>query len=133
MQAHAHIKYIRISPKKLRMLRDEIVCRSPIEALALLSVMPQRSAHVFYKAIKSALDNAKLNHNLDENKLKFLELKIDEGPALKRYRAGSRGVAKPYKRRSSHIFVLLEQKAGSKEKQVKKLKKDSTSKVADKK
>ena len=70
------------------------------------------------KAIKSAVDNGKTVYNMSPEKMTFKSLFIDEGVYLKRFRAGSRGTGKPYKRRTSHITVFFTQK----EQEVKKKK-----------
>ncbi|KXK11705.1 MAG: 50S ribosomal protein L22, partial [Microgenomates bacterium OLB23] len=64
---------------------------------------------LFGKAIKSAVDNGKTVYNMLPEKMEFKTLKIDEGVYLKRYRAGSRGTGKTYKRKTSHITVVLMQ------------------------
>lgn len=110
--ARAHIKFVRVSPQKVRMLRDDVVRMSPDRALELLFITKTRAAKALYKAVKSAVYNAKQTLQTTPTELKFAVLKIDEGPAYKRFRAGGRGMAKPYKRRSSHIYVEVEKKSG---------------------
>ncbi len=68
-----------------------------------------RTAKVLYKAIKSAISNGLAQPGFDPRKAQFKVLSVDEGPVLKRFRAGSRGMARPYVRKSSHIMVILEQ------------------------
>ena len=110
MEVKAHIKYVRISPIKLRTLVESIKVMSPQVALDHLGLSQKRTAKVLYKAIKSAVANGQSVPGFDANKASFKVLSIDEGPYLKRYRAGSRGTAKPFVRKSSHITVVLEQK-----------------------
>ena len=107
MEAQAYIKYIKISPKKVRFIIDDIKKMSPRDALNSLFYSPKRSAKVLYKVIKSAIDNAKTNLKTDEQGLKFKTILVEQGPALKRMRPGSKGRANLYKRRSSHIKVIL--------------------------
>ncbi len=106
-ESTAYIKNLRISPKKLRFLVDDTKKRKPSEVLDYLFYSPTKSARVFYKAIKSAIDNAKNNLKLNENDLIFKTLTVEEGQKSKKYRAGGRGVAKPLVRRYSHIKVVL--------------------------
>lgn len=108
MEAKAYIKNLKISPKKLRFLRDDIRRKKPDEALAYLLYTPKKGARLFYKAIKSAITNAKQVLKTSEDKLKFSMLTVEEGRKLKRFRAGGRGNAKPYVRRYSHIRIALE-------------------------
>lgn len=107
MEAKAYIKNIRISPKKLRLIVDDVRKMRPIEAMEALFYSPKRSAKILRKAIKSAVDNAKKNLGVKEEVLRFKLLTIEEGRFLKRFRAGGRGTVKPYKRRSSHIKIIL--------------------------
>lgn len=109
MEAKAHIKHVRISPIKLRLLVDSVKEYDPQTALDYLSVSQNRTAKVLYKAIKSAIDNGVKNHGMDSKNMRFGELMINEGRALRRFRAGARGMGKPYLRRSSHILVRVEQ------------------------
>jgi len=102
-------KYILTSPKKLREVVALIKKLSPSEALEQLSFFKKRAAKPLQKVIKTAIANAR-QKNVDAENLKFKEIQIGEGPRLKRYRAGARGRVKPYKRRMSHIRVILEVK-----------------------
>lgn len=106
MEAKAYIKNVKISPKKLRFLIDAVKKLDPYKALDHLYYTPTKSAKILYKAVKSAIDNAK-NISKDIEGLKFKKLLIEEGRKLKRFRAGGRGTAKPILRRFSHIKVIL--------------------------
>ncbi len=107
MEAKAYIKNIKISPKKLRFLVTDIKKYKPTDALDYLLYTPKKGARLFYKAIKSAVSNAKTKLNISEDLLQFKALVIEEGQKLKRYQAGGRGVVKPYVRRYSHIKIVL--------------------------
>src|SRR3989338_8452517 len=109
VEARSHIKFIRISALKVRTLVDWIKEMNPQTALDHLSVSQSRSAKVLYKAIKSAMDNGVANHGMDQKAMKFKTLMVDQGRGLKRFRAGSRGTAKPYVRPLTHITVVVEQ------------------------
>jgi large subunit ribosomal protein L22 len=119
MEAKATIRHAKISPRKLRFLTDAVKAMKPTTALDRLGLSQKRSAKVLWKAIKSAVDNGKTVYNMLPEKMEFKTLAIDEGVFLKRYRAGSRGTGKPYKRRTSHITVVLFQKEGKKVQEVK--------------
>ncbi|MFA5136264.1 MAG: uL22 family ribosomal protein [Patescibacteria group bacterium] len=110
MEAKVYLKNIHITPKKLRYLLPEIKKMTPYESLNHLYYSPQKGARLLYKAIKSALDNAKYTLKLNEDLLQFKLFTIEQGNALKRYRPGGRGTAKPYKKRFSHIKIILEAK-----------------------
>ena len=113
-EVSAYIKNLPITPKKLRFLLPSVKKLSPKEALEKLPYVNKKAAQFFYKAIKSAVDNAKNLYGVNENMLKFKLLTVEEGIKLKRWRAGSRGRAKPYMRRRSHIKIVLQVEEGKK-------------------
>jgi len=78
----------------------------PKDAVERLPFIGKHAAEPLRKVIIAALANAK-QKGIDEKSLVFKEIQINEGPRLKRFRAGARGRAKPYKRRMSHIRVVL--------------------------
>jgi len=107
MESQAYIKNIKISPKKLRFLLPEIKKRKPAEALNYLLYTPKKGARIFYKAIKSAINNAKTVLKVSDDLLKFKLLTVEEGRKLKRFQAGGRGTAKSIIKRYSHIKIIL--------------------------
>lgn len=76
----------------------------------MLSLMPQAGARDVYKVVKSAASNAENNFELDINDLVIHRIYVDEGPALKRFRARAHGRVAPRLRRSSHITAVVEEK-----------------------
>lgn len=110
MEAVSYIKNIKISPKKLRFLLTDIKKRKPQEALDALLYSPKKGARFFYQAIKSALSNAKIKFQTDQEDIFFKTIAVEEGRKLKRFKAGGRGVVKPIVRRYSHIKVVLTMK-----------------------
>ncbi len=109
MEAIATQKYLIGSPRKLREVVFLIRKMSPADAVERLPFTHKRAAEPLAKVIKSAVANAK-QKGASESELVFKEILINEGPRLKRFRAGSRGRAKPYKKRMSHIRVVVETK-----------------------
>ncbi len=107
MESQTYIKNIRISAKKLRFMTGDIKKRNPVDALHHLNYMPKRGARLIYKAIKSAISNAKVKLKVGDDLLRFKLLTIEQGRKLKRYRAGGRGTAKPFQRQSAHIKIIL--------------------------
>jgi large subunit ribosomal protein L22 len=108
MQVQAVTKFTGISAQKSRLVLDEMRGRRAEEALAILAFMPQGSAKVVAKTIKSALSNAVENYGLDAKDMVIAEIYADVAPMRKWRRFGARGRFKPWKRRSSHITVVLE-------------------------
>ncbi len=107
MESRTYIKNIRTSPKKLRFLLPAIKKMNPAQALDYLNYTPRKTAKIFYKALQSAIINAKATLKSSEDMLKFKLLTVEAGQKMKRFRAGGRGTAKPIVRRLSHIKIIL--------------------------
>ncbi len=107
MEARAYIKNVKVTPKKLRFLVPQIKKLSPRQALDRLLYFEKKPARILYKAIQSAVNNAKNVLKVEDSKLIFKTLAIEEGQKMKRYKAGGRGAVKPFKRRFAHIKVVL--------------------------
>ncbi|MBU0572554.1 50S ribosomal protein L22 [Patescibacteria group bacterium] len=104
-------KFVKTSPRKLRLVADLAKKMTPAEAIEALPFSRKYAAEPLVKVIKTAMANAKVK-GVKEGDLIFKEIQINEGPRLKRGRAASRGMWHPYKRRMSHIRVVLEEKKG---------------------
>lgn len=107
MESRASFKNVKITPKKLRSLLPAIKKMKPQVAVEHLFYSPKRGAKVLYKVIRSAMANAKATLKTEDRLLQFKALFVDEGHTLKRYKAGSKGAAKPIAREFSHITVVL--------------------------
>jgi large subunit ribosomal protein L22 len=129
MDIRATQKYIVESPKKLRevaaMLRTSKL--SPVDSLERLELMSKKAAQTLRKVVNVAIANAK-QVSLNPDELIFKEIQINEGPVLKRFRAGSRGRAKPYKKRMTHIRIVLTTKVTKTEEPKGSLKDEKTDK-----
>ena len=110
MEVIAEAKFIKTSPRKVRLVVETIRKLSPNGALSHLAILPKRAAIPIAQVLKSALANAKHNLKLAEDNLRIKSIVVNEGPSLKRWRPVSRGRAHPYKRRMSHIKIVLEAK-----------------------
>lgn len=110
MEVRAVTKFTGISPQKARLVVDEMRGRQAEEALAMLAFMPQQSAKVVAKTIKSALANATENFGLDASDMYIAKIFADGAPTRKWRRFGARGRFKPWLRRSSHVTVILEER-----------------------
>ena len=108
-QVRAISKYIMGSPIKMRRVVNTVRGMRAQEALEMLALLPHRAAKPVSKSIKTALANAEENYARDGEDMVIVEIKVDEGPRLRRYRAGARGRYKPIKKRLSHITVVLEE------------------------
>jgi large subunit ribosomal protein L22 len=107
MEVKAVEKYIRISPKKARLVADVIRGEKAVNALATLKFMPKKAANIIYKALNSAVANAINNFGLAKEDLIVSSITVDNGPSLKRFRPRSRGMASALLKRTSHITVVV--------------------------
>lgn len=99
-------KYLIMSPRKLRLVVGLIKKMKPVDAIEKLPFASRRAAGDLAKVIKSAIANAR-NQGVNDTELIFKEIQIGEGPRLKRGKAASRGRWHPFKKRMSHIRVVL--------------------------
>ncbi|TSC64726.1 MAG: 50S ribosomal protein L22 [Microgenomates group bacterium Gr01-1014_93] len=97
-------RYIHTSPRKLRLVADMVRMSTPDKALEILKFTRNYASTDLKKAVESAIASGKQK---GMEKINFKSVEINEGPRLKRMRAGSRGRGKPYKRRMSHIKIVL--------------------------
>jgi large subunit ribosomal protein L22 len=102
-------RYIRTSPRKLRLVADAVRVLSPEQALAHLKFTDKAAALPMYKAIKQAVANAKEQMGLAVNKLAFKTIDVMDGPTYKRFQPVSRGMAHSIMKRTSHIRVELKE------------------------
>ena len=109
MEVKATEKYIRTSPRKLRLMADLVRGKKVDQALIILKFLPTPSAKDLAKAIQSAAANAENNFEMTPSDLKIAKIFIDGGRTMKRFRAGPRGRVKPFVRRSSHITVIVKE------------------------
>lgn len=107
MESTTYLKNIKITPKKLRFILDDVKKHKPVDAVQKLMYSSNKAGHLLYKALMSAMVNAKRTLNVEESMLQFKTLVIEEGQKIRRYRAGGRGTAKPIKRRFAHIKIVL--------------------------
>ena len=112
MEAKAVAKYIRMSPRKVRLVVDLIRGKSAEEADQILKYTNRRAAAPVRKVLKSAVANAVNNHDLLEDELVVKAAYVDEGPTLKRILPRARGRADIIKKRTSHITIIVEEKNG---------------------
>lgn len=112
MEAKAVARYIRISPRKCRLVIDLIRGKSVQEALNILKFVPKRASKPIEKVVRSAAANAEHNLNLNKDNLVISQAFVDGGPTLKRFHPRQRGQAFPILKRSAHITVVVKEKEG---------------------
>lgn len=124
MSITAKLRYLRIAPRKVRLVADMIRGKTASEARVLLSFCNKKAALPILKLLNSALANAKSQQNKEEDMLFISKITVDEGPKLKRWRARSRGQAFEIQKKTSHINLVLDEITDKlKEKMKKKAKK----------
>ena len=106
MEVQAISRYIRISPRKMQLLAREVHSMAPATAASMLTHLNKNGAQALKKLIESALANAKAKE-LPTAQLAFKHIEVVSGGAMKRFRAVSRGMAHTYKKRMSHVRVVL--------------------------
>ncbi len=119
MEYSATTKYVRVSTRKVRLVADSVRKLSPVAALAALSQMTKSAAIPLSKTIASAIANAKAK-GAGEEVLSFKTIEIMGGPSMKRWHAVSRGQAHAFKKRMTHIRIIVEDSNNTKKEVVKK-------------
>ena len=107
MEYIAVAKNIKMSPRKVRLIADGVKKKNLARALLMLSVMNKRASGPVKKAIESAVANATNNFSAKKEDLSIRDIIIGEGVSMKRFHFAGRGRTRPYKRRTSHIRVIL--------------------------
>ena len=111
----AKLSYHMISPRKARLVADLVRGAAARDALARLAFARKKSAPAIAKLIKSAMSSAKHNFKIDTDRTELFvkEIRVDEGPAYRRWRPVWRGMAHPFRKRTSHITVVLSEKGAA--------------------
>jgi len=103
----ASARYLRTSPRKVRLVADQVRGLPIEEARSLLRFSPRGAARDVVRLIDSAAANAENNHDLPADDLRVAEIHVDEGPTMKRWRARARGRATRIDKRTCHLSVAL--------------------------
>lgn len=103
----ASAKYIRVSARKARLVADQIRGKHIDDARSLLRFSPRSVSTEIGKVLESAAANAEANHDLIGDEMIVHEIRVDEGPTLKRFRPRAQGRATPIHKRTCHISVAL--------------------------
>jgi large subunit ribosomal protein L22 len=103
----ASLRELRMTPRKVSLVASLVRGRTVDDALVILQHTPKRAAKPLAKLIASAKANATNNHGLRADGLVIESLQVTAGPRLKRFRPVARGMAHPYQKRTSHIFVTV--------------------------
>ncbi len=113
MEARAVARYVRVSPRKARLVVDLIRGKKIDDARAILKFSPRAAAEIVEKVLNSAVANAERNLHLSSDELIVGSTFVDEGPTLKRIRPRAMGRAFRINKRTSHITVIVKQREGA--------------------
>lgn len=108
MEATAKATYVRIAPRKVKIVLDLIRNKPCDEAMAILKYTPKAACEPLYKLLKSAMANAEMK-NMDVSKLYVAACSVDQGPTLKRIRPRDKGRAYRINKKTSHINLTLKE------------------------
>lgn len=112
----AQLRFLRMAPRKVRLVADTLKGLSVNEAEAQLLLQPRRAARPLLKLLRSAVSNAKNNQKLNPDTLVIQSILVNNGPMLKRFMPRARGSASPIQKKMSHVFLLLAESASAKPK-----------------
>jgi len=110
MEAKAHLKYARISPRKVKIVLDLIRGKDVATAMAILKNTPKSASEYLTKLLRSAVANAENNFNMDASKLYVSECFVCPGPTLKRIMPRAQGRAFRINKRTSHVTIAVSEK-----------------------
>jgi large subunit ribosomal protein L22 len=109
-EVKAYLRYLRIAPRKVRLVADLIRGKSVLEAERVLNFTRKKAALPLLKLLKSAISNAKHNFNLDEKNLYISKITVDQGPKTKKVFPRARGRADIKEKKTSHVTLILKEK-----------------------
>ena len=110
MEAKAVAKYVRMSPIQLKPIADLVRGKDLNEALNILKFTPGKGSEIVEKVVQSAAANAENNFDMNPDNLYVAEISANQGPTMKRFRAGAQGRASMILKRSSHVAVTLKER-----------------------
>lgn len=111
MEARAHVKFVRISPRKVRIVCDLIRGKDIDAAAAIIMNTPKAASEPILKLLKSAVANAENNFEMDPDNLYVSEIFADAGPIIKRFRPRAHGRGYRINKRTSHITLVVKERA----------------------
>lgn len=109
MSTTARLRHVRMTPRKMRVVANQIRGMQASKAVEFLTFCRRRAARPLLKLIKSALANADQKGDVDVDNLQVRTIEVDQGPSFKRWMPRARGMATPILKRTSHVSVVLEE------------------------
>jgi large subunit ribosomal protein L22 len=112
MEVRAKLRFVRISPRKARLVADLIRGKASEEALGILVFTKKSAAAIITKVLKSAIANASQKKGVDIDRLYVKSITVDQGPTMKRFTPRALGRATTIRKRTSHITIILDESSG---------------------
>ena len=109
MSMIARLRHVRMTPRKMRVVANQIRGMRAAKAVEFLTFCRRRAARPLLKLIRSALANADQKGDVDVDNLSVKKIEVDKGPTFKRFMPRARGMATPILKRTSHVRVELEE------------------------
>ncbi len=110
MEVKARLRFVRIAPRKARLVADLIRGKGSEEALNILTFTKKAAAKIIIKLLKSVVANATQKKAIDIDRLYVKQIMVDQGPTMKRFMPRALGRATTIRKRSSHISIVLDEK-----------------------
>lgn len=110
MEVQAKARFVRVSPRKIRLSADLVRGKKVQQALTVLAFSQKASSKIVTKLLKSALASADQLGDIDIDSLFVKRISVDQGPTMKRFRPRAMGRATRIRKRSSHVTVILDEK-----------------------
>jgi large subunit ribosomal protein L22 len=110
MEVKARLRFVRIAPRKARLVADLIRGKGSEEALNILTFTKKAAAKIIIKLLKSAIANATQKKAIDIDRLYVKRIMVDQGPTMKRFMPRALGRATTIRKRASHISIVLDEK-----------------------
>jgi len=109
MEVRARLRFVRVAPRKARLVADLIRGKGSEEALNILTFTKKAAAKILVKLLKSAIANATQKKTIDIDRLYIKKIMVDQGPTMKRYQPRALGRATMIRKRTSHITIVLDE------------------------
>jgi large subunit ribosomal protein L22 len=109
MEVRAKLRFVRIGPRKARLVADLIRGKGSEEALNILTFTKKAASKILIKLLKSAIANATQKKTIDIDRLYVKKIAVDQGPTMKRFQPRAMGRATTIRKRSSHITIVLDE------------------------
>ena len=104
-QVYSHTKYLRVAPRKLRLVADLVRNKTVAEAQQQLAFMPHKASGIVKKSLASCVANVAFQYSIDTDTLTISEARVDSGPMLKRFQPRAQGRAHPIHKYTSHLHI----------------------------